>query len=304
MNKWIGITAALVVATCGCVKGTGRFGSSGEYLHNHHPVRVGYEASEPGTLLGSAWRLDNFTVKDARVGDQKLAGSYMSKRHYDLDDNGSYELDVEEARHDLRFEHRNTGALIWFALMPQSASQRDLELRVIARSVADDFSGGVGAVTVTPKGIILTSEQRYASVVARTAGCRLGSVEAYQADFVVADVDQLKLDPTSRSRRVRLLIARPGYTRTIGPSSTKLPVVLVAGMSSLPEDFPKHEADFGRFVAAIGLGGPHDKAPPAAPSGVTCDNPKSALPDETVPPSPATSSPPVAPPAVSAPAQP
>jgi hypothetical protein len=78
--------------------------------------------------------------------------------------------------------------------------------------------------------------------------------EAYDATIELANVDELKLDPASRSSKLRVVFVRTPYTRKLFATKGAVPQLLILGYSVAPRDFDASLPDFNRFVASISLG--------------------------------------------------
>jgi hypothetical protein len=129
----------------------------------------------------------------------------------------------------------------------------------------------------------------------------------------VANVDQVQLVKSDRTSRVQIVLARPSVVYKLGKVKPKeFPVILVAGYSSLPEDFEEGLPAFESFLQRVAVEGrmgitltPVPKDLPAAAATAAPDGTANVPPDassEVATPSEATPPPASPPPPAGAPA--
>jgi hypothetical protein len=263
-----------LLAACGSSLAGGRFESPGVFVHNNLPYRVGY-ASTSAEIPGEGWRLDNFRVAVRDVIEAKTAGRFTTKLHLDPDDRGVATQDVDAPTFDLLYGHEDTAGTIWLSTAPMSRALRDRDLRVIARDLVEDAAGKIEESALISRhgdSVVATEGHEVATVRVEEARCRLGDTEAYRVDFDTVDVDQLRLDPEARRRRVRVVLVRTSYEHKFGHVTTTFRILMTIGYSNRAEDFAKQLPDFDRFLGEIGLGAPGGEPPPR-PSGFRCEPP-------------------------------
>ncbi len=301
MGKRALFVASLVCGGLGCTASVGgKFVHPGEYDHGLFPVRVGYGPQDQG-ILGSDWLVDNFTATKDRPGPAKSGPGYVLVAHYDMDDDGKEDRTREEPIRDVLFLHRRTGASMWVTLTTLSTREEDLDLSELAEEVIERVAGGASTMQLDSpgadsRGVVRVVEHRTAVAELASAACRLGTDPAYEVDFELADVDRLKLDPTSRSAKVRLVIARTPYRDRVARSAAynskapTLPVILIAALRARPERFDSHLADFAKLMEQVGMGAKDDHTPPTQASGFRCDAAVKRAAPSVEPPAPAAAS--------------
>jgi hypothetical protein len=143
--------------------------------------------------------------------------------------------------------------------------------------------------------------KRFASHVLRREACSVSGIPAYRVDFEVANVDQLQLTPEARWVRQRVVLVRAPFEHTIKHRQLKdqLPVVLVAGLTSAPEDFERLVKHLDLLLDRVVIGSSKDALASSQPVANTC-RVEAAAPAVAAP-APSTSAEPEAPSAGAAP---
>ena len=278
----------------------------GKYQSKLYPLSLtgdGAAQSSAG-LMPEGWRLDNFYGKEVR-DRPKDTNAYMSQLEFDLNGDGRYEEQAREYTYLLRFEHRVTDGVVWLRGIPVSDDLAQMDLSVLMTNFSEALSGANYETTRLDSMSSRTSEERYASTIIASAPCKLAGLECVTATIELANVDQLKLDPTYRSRRLRVLIARtPFHYEPSAVSERGYPVYLFAGYSSLPANFDAELPDFLGFLGRISVAGvsgfgsgPWSSRVPAGSPAAT----NSVAAPPSAPPSVAPSAPPSAAPSVAPP---
>jgi hypothetical protein len=271
------VLAAFVVTTACMPAASGSFTADAFEQTPYH-----YKVLAPDTTLGQGWLIDNFytSPRNGRL-EPKTADIYRTK--YELDINGDGRVDVthEEPTYDLRYTHRQRASVIWLRTFPLPQNLEQTELRVLMRQYVDEIAGaGYEAVRLSPERSVVT-ERRYAAEIVDQSEARLAGMPAYVATIDVANVDQIKLTPSTRHTRVQVVIGHTPFGYTVSPSGLNkvtYPVLMMAGYSNLPEDFDKDVDTFRKFLGQIDVAGQHGfsaaappaaTAPPAPPASTT-----------------------------------
>jgi hypothetical protein len=101
-------------------------------------------------------------------------------------------------------------------------------------------------------------EKRYAAEVIEQSEAKLADRTAFYAVIDVANIDQIKLTPSTRHVRVELVFARPGtdyMLKSRRRGAQAFPALLMAGYANFPEDFAADEPAFRTILSEIEIGG-------------------------------------------------
>ena len=245
-----GFWVVLGGSTLGCASGPGRV-AVGNYQSNYDGLAVvGQGAPESAGLMPKGWKLDNFygsPTPDAA----KSTDAYMTTFHLDGDGNGVYELSLERFLYELRFVNLRDDGVVWLRVIPASADLAQMALPVLVDAYVDSLSGGkFDSVWVEP-GHAVGREVRYASTLISNQRCQLGGEDCQLATVELADVDQVKLSPTKRYRKLQVLIARAPLE--FSAHHHAFPTYLVAGYSNQPGRFDTNLPEFQDFLGRIVL---------------------------------------------------
>jgi hypothetical protein len=146
--------------------------------------------------------------------------------------------------------------VIWLSTVLVSPELRSVEPRVLARDYMESVSGAGYEVVSFSTRKVVTAERRWASTIVIQEDAILAGCGAHVVVMDVANVDQLKLDPTARAARVKIVIARTPFTYLYSERPRiELPVVMVAGYASRPEDFDASVAELDGLLARIVMWG-------------------------------------------------
>jgi hypothetical protein len=264
---WLASVAALLLLSCKKPP-AGTF-TPDRYVHPEYPYEVRYLYDGPQNILGAEWRLDNYVWKDGVPTKQK-EGNLVTRR-YDINDDGDEDASDRDYEYDLLLEHRNKDATIWFRNVVISNHDRDKELSVFADNYVEAASGTRGIAVSFGSGA-LGAGKHFASRVVSRAACSVSGIPAYRVDFEVANVDQLQLTPDARWIRQRVVLVRAPFEHSIEHLQMKdqLPVLLVAGLSSAPEDFDRLAKHLDLLLDRVVIGDSKQAAQHAAAVPQTC----------------------------------
>lgn len=222
------------------------------YTNGPHGYRV---VATADSKLTNDWLLDNYYTRGTRLV-LKDGDAYQVEYQLDTDGDGQGDQSETLPLYDLRYKHRQRDAVIWLRTFPISTDLREKELRVLLHRYVDEVAGaGYEAVQLHANRHIV-SEKRYAAEVLEEGNASLAGVEAYEATIEVANVDRLKLEENRREVRVRLVLARPGFSidvTRLGKRPVSFPVLLLAGYANLPGDFEQDSPAFESLLQQIAI---------------------------------------------------
>lgn len=250
------------------------------YTNESFAYIVGY--ADPGgkALLPAPWRLDNFN-RSSDSFDEKRDGAYMATRELDDDENG--EISPSESRpeavFDVKLQNDRDNGVIWTKAHPMRYSDRDRELGVLVDNYIDSLSG----TGLYEQGSIFNQKHnRQLSFVTFVKSKREIQVDrhaAVEAVVEIAEAEKVKLDPSYRRTRVKVVFTRFEYVLASAksPIPSKWPSVgsgfgerthrrgiLVAGYANTGEAFERSEAAFDALVQRIRF--PKSVPAPSTPS--------------------------------------
>jgi hypothetical protein len=175
---------------------------------------------------------------------------------------------VDQPAFDVLLKQRYTGAQLWMRteILPQSYAQRTLESLVAP--YAEQLSGtafvGVSISTGSRSFFGSTSvavsagvSRAYATKIVSSGPTKVGDRDAYEAVIELANLDQLRLDPASRSSILHVVFVNVDY-RVFQSNLDGVVVwgraIVVLGYSAPPAAYDKSHDDFARFREAVLLG--------------------------------------------------
>lgn len=295
----VGWLAGAMLVTTSCVSTPGSV-EYGHYKSKRYPLQVvgNRGASQAAGLMAEPWKLENFygspMPEHAKQGDE-----YKSRYRFDADGDGETESYKDEFAFELRFENLHDKGSIWLRVVPASRDSANVDLKVLLDSFVDSLAGGNYETVLLTPGQSGVREKRYASTLTAVQPCRLAQRECLLATIELADVDQLKLSPSHRWRKVQILLLRPGFMYEHYGAS--YPTYFFAGYSSQPERFAGGLPDFHDLLSRILIDGrkglelasPPPPATPPAPAPAPAPTPATAPPQQA--PAPISPPPPLQP---------
>jgi len=281
----------LGVAACGPVT-RGAFGAGG------YTTGYGYDvAYQAGTkqVLPPGWNLDNFRVDDAGTQVRKTGRSYVTTYAFDDDEDGHTDERFKTYIYALRYEHTVHSGTIWLRNLPVARKLRTKDLRVLMQDYIDEISAATYETEqfARPGVPLVVVERRQAAAIIEQGPATIAGQPAYAATIDVANVDQLRLTPGVRARRIQLVLMRAPEDEKVerdGKPTIRYPVIALAGYSNMPADFSTGLDDFHGFLRLLTIGGHSGltlNLAPAAPG----PPPPEAPPPEAAPPPPVTAAP-------------
>jgi len=246
----VGVWAGMASATFGCATGPGKV-TIGSYQSDYAGLAVvGQGAPESAGLMPKGWKLDNFfgsPTPDAA----KSTDAYMTTYRLDADGNGVYELSLKKFLYELRFVNLKDDGVIWLRVAPVSTDLAEMALPVLVEAYVDAMSGGSFDAAWVDRNRVEAKEKRYTAMLTSSQPCQLGGVECQIATIELADVDQVKLSPSKRYRKLQVLIARAPLELSVRRHA--FPTYLIAGYSNQPARFDADLAEFQDFLGRIVL---------------------------------------------------
>jgi hypothetical protein len=257
----------------------------GSFTANNYTSDYGYDISyQQGTqhMLPPTWNIDNYRLDGARWV-RKDQRNYVAEYEFDDDGDGNTDHKFHTFTYDLRYVHRVHSGVIWLRNIPISGRLRSKDLHVLMQDYIDQMTPTTyEIVQLTSKtSQIVVVEHRDAAVIVEQGPAIVAGQAAYAATIDVANVDQVKLSPGARLRRIQLVLMRAPKDERIEPDEKSAvvkpavvyPVVILAGYSNMPMDFQVGLDDFHDFLRRLSIGGKSGltlhtapSEPPAAPS--------------------------------------
>jgi hypothetical protein len=284
--------------TLGCAK-PGTFRADG-YHNALYGYSIHYSDAAAHAFVSDDWVVDNYVMgNDGLPRAPKKDEEYRRERTFEVDNGRKHTRAVDI--YDLRLVHKRSSAVVWVRTIPLEVRDGERDLRVLMQEYAEELSGTGFFATDLPN--VKVGARQFATKITESHPATLAGFDAFDATIEIANVDQLRLDPASRSDVVRVIFARTPYQYVIedGYAGIKLPVLLVVGYLNNPTDFARQQPDFERLLTLVDAsnGAPRAPGPPLAASAAAAP---------TAPPTPppaasaaaASTAPPPPPPSTSA----
>jgi hypothetical protein len=260
----------VAVPLIACAAVAGSFGADG-FHSAQFPYVVHYAIPATKEFLGPDWRIDNYYVADdGSIGDPKATGAYQGREAVDLKGDGKLTR-WTTYYFDLKLDNRKSSGVIWVQTLQLGRNDADRNLRNLVEDYAEALSGS-GFFAVVNSGIVIKAKA-YAAKIVDGKDTTLGGLPAYDARLELANLDQVRLDPSSRSALIRIVLVKTNYTLPFGGGPNDPPVesrtLVRAGYSASPADFEAGLPDFERFLKLLEFGAPKVVVPPAPPPAPT-----------------------------------
>jgi hypothetical protein len=199
--------------------------------------------------MAPGWSLDNYR-RELGEWVPKASNEYISTFDFDDNNDGRSDGTLSAFTYALRYEHRVHSGVIWLREVPISAKLRDKDLRILMQSYVDEITSSSYEVVRLDSTTAAVLERRYAAAVIEQGPVTIAGRPGYFATVDVANLDQLRVSPDARARRVQLVIFRAPKDETLdadprrrrNPQTGSFPVLIVAGYSNLPTDFTTSSA--------------------------------------------------------------
>jgi hypothetical protein len=302
-RPWTVFGLVLILGSVACQPKRPAFASRG-YLHERYALEV-LAPSGDGALLPPSWRLDNYYIKtpstpgagvSAEAEPQasapadstslkylrpKTSDEYTTRYELDYDGDGEWDMTVKEPTFALRFLHSQHDGRIFVRTMPLSVDQGEKRLDVLLHRYVEHMAGAGYELVEMNEERTAVIEKRYAAVLVGERPIRLANQDAHLALIDVANLDQIKVDPTARKERVEILLAHTPFvyetrrrsTATEPRTLVSFPVLLVIGYVNQPEYFAEGQKDFHDFANRLAIAGASGLSLPPDWSTVTSPQP-------------------------------
>ncbi|MEM9189847.1 MAG: hypothetical protein AAGF12_11765 [Myxococcota bacterium] len=254
-------------------KATGAFRADGFY-HSEYAYRVPYAPGNGQALISSDWQLDNFDTPIYRPDPSpKRSDDYFHTLAIDDDGDGVADVQRRVPLYDLRWIHRRHDATMWVRTFPLSRVHADRELRTLVQAYVDQVAGaGYVRVELGPNLTAVLEDRRYATRIVDMVHLPVADRDAFGVTFDVARVEQLQMQQSARSERVRIVLLRTGETWSSG--NQEHPVLMLLGYANLPQDFDQDLPGFVQLLNQVDFSEPptpYARARVAVPTLVHAD---------------------------------
>jgi len=247
-------------------------------------------------LLPPTWGLENFRREHGELVHKSQEG-YVSTFEFDDNGDGTVDTRFQAYTYALRYEHRKNAGMIWLRNIPISPRLADKDLRILVQTLVNEMAGASYETAQIPdveRAIVV--EKRQAATIVEEEPVTVAGQPGYLATIDFANIDQLRLTPDARARRVQIVLLHAPATEDTDPPpeyhgeqvhgarpGRRYPVLVAAGYSNLPADFDSGLADFHQLLGRIAIAGktgfaipsPVQQAPstPSAPAPQPADPP-------------------------------
>jgi hypothetical protein len=280
---------AAAMAFVGCRYRSGVFDAT-SFKSRLYPYTVHYGDPDQHALISQDWVVENYlSDSDGRPTTPKQTKTYQKVLDLELANgqtvNESFDV------YDLLLVHSASDAEIWLRAIPISPRRSGRSLHVVAEQYAEGLSGS--GFFKSDLGRIAVESQTYAGHVLASRPVTVAGLEALETTVEVANVDQLRLDPKSRSAQIRVVFVRTPFTTKSEYPTRRVPIMLMIGYANNPTDFDAQSADFDRFLGLIEVNGSRGfqvlETAATAPSASASAPAGSSAPDSPAPSAVATS---------------
>jgi hypothetical protein len=255
-------------AAVACVEASGTFSADG-YRNAEFPYGVRYAQPTAKDFLGPDWRIDNYYLQDdGTIGSPKTTSEYVGTEAVDL--RGDGRLTRWRANYfDLKLDNRKTSGVIWVQHIQLGRNDADRNLRNLFDDYAEALSGS-GFFAAVRNGQIRA--KTYAAKIVEGKDTTLGGHPAYDVRLELANLDQVRLDPSARTALIRVVLIKTDYVyHWTSATTTEVPmdshVLLRVGYSARPSDFDAGLPDFERFLTLLQFDAlKADAGPPPEPT--------------------------------------
>lgn len=278
------LVAILCLLFVGC--GPPHRGSVTAEGYSHRAYRYRVVSLENGHLMPENWKFDNYYQKDGRL-TVKDSPDYVIEYELDGDGDGDFELKAREHRYDLKFDHLVHDGTVLVRTIPISADLAHKKLSVLMdRYVEGIAKAGYELVQFAP-GRTVMLERRYAAAVVEEVPAKLAGLDALVVTLDVANLDQVKVDPSARAERVRLVLAHTPFRykrrQKTQEENAEFPVVMLVAYGNQPEEFDAGLPDFEHFLERIEIASERGFSmdrPTKPPAEEGVDEPPAATPED------------------------
>lgn len=242
------ITVALVSPLgFGCAATSGF--TNGQYAN---PL-YGYEYDHArGPLSRGEWKLDNYQL-DAEGNPSAPKRGETSQVVVDADGDGDFESTGKHPDPDLRYVNLDDDGVIAIRTIPVSADLSQKNLKILLDRWVNSLSGeGSMSVYDQRSKTSLTHTKTYSTRIIAEGSGKLSGYDAHYARVEIANVEQLKLNPSHRDAIILVVLSRSDYAWKPN-SDVLLPVYVLATYKNHPDFFEADVASFEAFLKGIKL---------------------------------------------------
>jgi hypothetical protein len=247
MRQFVASVSALFALSCGLQSGT--FGPQG-FHHSRYDYEVRYADASAQRIMPAGWRLDNYRQTASGLA-AKNTGFYKTSFEFDINRDERPDTIDAVPTFDLRFEHKQTGGVVWLRTIPAPTYDGTQALYMLSR----DYLAGVSLVgyELAQFGQQGTGEKHFVVQVLETRPAQLAALESLAVTIEVANLTELKASASAKRKRVKLVLVRAGLNHRVPATDADFPTVLVAGYANQPEFFQQHLAEFHAFLERVVL---------------------------------------------------
>jgi hypothetical protein len=222
------------------------------------PYAVHYTSPATKEFLGPDWRIDNYYIADdGSIGDPKTTDAYRGREAVDLLGDGKLTKWTTNY-FDLKLDNRKTSGVIWVQTVQLGRKDAERNLRNLVEDYAEALSGS-GFFAVVNDGRVIKAKT-YAAKIVDGKDRTLGGLPAYDAHLELANLDQVRLDPSARAAIIRVVLVKTDYVSKWGEDAMPLNpdhvapesrVLIRIGYRASPSDFEAGLPDFERFLTLL-----------------------------------------------------
>jgi hypothetical protein len=250
----------------GCVHNSGQFGATA-YLQSDYGYKVAYSDPAGKSFAGGDWALDNYFVDEMGDLKPKKGNNYEAKREFDEDGDGqiSSSETSQENIYDLRLLNRRDNGVIWVKAHPLLPADAHRDLEVTLNDYADGLAGAGLYAQSNLFSVERVHERHFTTFVTAKSQVTLGDVPGLAGTVELAEVEKLRLDPSFRSAKVRVVLAKfyfydcgshfgrhpwPTVSHD-GSSCFQRPGLLVVGYYNTADRFDEDLPEFEHIIRRI-----------------------------------------------------
>jgi hypothetical protein len=201
-------------ASAGCAKTTAGLLGPGGYSQPVYGYRIDYTNPDARSFLGPDWRVDNFAWDDT-VGKWKPKDgpNYVATRELDEDNDGKIASGEKHAEpiYDLRLTNARDDGVIWVKAHPLARHQTARELDVELNDYADSLSGTGAYYQGSVFAVEHVKTRQFTTFVVAPEKRSVAGLDGLIATVEVAETTRLQLEPTYRSAKIRVFLAKIRY---------------------------------------------------------------------------------------------
>jgi hypothetical protein len=226
------------------------------WVHEDHPLRIDFQEGSR-ILVDSSWFIDN--ARRHSRNDQilsKVGPGFERRISLDATGDGQHESEATIRRYEVLLRHRRTDDRLALSVYPISQQNEETDLAVLAREAVDSLSGTGGHAVHYVDGTTTTIERRTTARIIELERITVDGFEAVGVTYEIADIDQLRLDDSSRLAVSRMILIRVPWRWTrasVGQygGGESWPMLARVVYNARPESFERGTEAFARFVRSI-----------------------------------------------------